>query len=135
MRIERPARRRVPRVGLTPLIDVVFLLLVFFIIGGRFVDESRIRLGTVAAGSDPPAASGDAPSVMLLAIESEAVWRLAGRQAGFEAILEQLAQARGRHPDLQIVLTPGAALDTQALVDAIDRLHGAGFVRLAYLAE
>jgi biopolymer transport protein ExbD len=137
MRIEPARRRRGAKVGLTPLIDVVFLLLVFFIIGGRLEDESRIRIA-----SPPPDLVGPAEAdaetaapLVLLALESEAAWRFAGRAAAPETILGQLAAVRDLHPALQVVLAPGPTLDAQGLVDAIDRLEALGIARIAYLAE
>ena len=137
MRIEPARRRRGARVGLTPLIDVVFLLLVFFIIGGRLEDESRIRIASAAPDVDQPAeAATEAPApIVLLTLESELVWRFAGRAAAPETVLDQLQAAREQHPALQVVLAPGPRLAAQGLVDAIDRLEALGVERIAYLAE
>jgi biopolymer transport protein ExbD len=137
MRIEPARRRGGARVGLTPLIDVVFLLLVFFIIGGRLEDESRIRIASPTPDVDGPVEAHVETSapLVLLALESDAVWRFAGRAAAPEAILGQLAAARDLHPALQVVLAPGPTLDAQGLVDAIDRLRALGVERIAYLAE
>ena len=137
MRIEPARRRRGAQVGLTPLIDVVFLLLVFFIIGGRLEDESRIRMASAAPAADPPAeAATEVPApVVLVSLESELVWRFAGRAAAPEAVLDQLQAAREQHPALQVVLAPGPRLAAQGLVDAIDRLEALGVERIAYLAE
>jgi biopolymer transport protein ExbD len=147
MRIEPARRRRGARVGLTPLIDVVFLLLVFFIIGGRLEDESRIRIASAAPAADQPApdqsavrqsaeATIETPApIVLLTLESDMVWRFSGRAAAPEAVLDQLVAAREQHPTLQVVLVPGPRLAAQGLVDAIDRLEALGVVRIAYLAE
>lgn len=56
MQIDMPARKT-SVIGLTPLIDVVFILLVFFMLATRFIDLSHQPL-TVAVGStmnDPAA--------------------------------------------------------------------------------
>ena len=45
----RPRRRDHPRVELTPLIDVVFLLLIFFMVTTSFVRRTEIRLRRVHA--------------------------------------------------------------------------------------
>ncbi len=137
MRIEPTRRRRGARVGLTPLIDVVFLLLVFFIIGGRLEDESRIRIASAAPAAGQPAEGTTEvpPPIVLVSLESEAVWRFAGRAAAPETVLDQLVVAREQHPALQVVLAPGPRLAAQGLVDAIDRLEALGIGRIAYLAE
>jgi len=40
----RGRQRKTPRVNLTPLIDVVFLLLIFFMVSTTFRDSTRIRI-------------------------------------------------------------------------------------------
>ncbi|MEC7595391.1 MAG: biopolymer transporter ExbD, partial [Pseudomonadota bacterium] len=43
MRIDRP-KRKLEAVGLTPLIDMIFLLLLFFLLGSDFVRFSQSQL-------------------------------------------------------------------------------------------
>ena len=43
MRIDRP-KRKLEAVGLTPLIDMIFLLLLFFLLGSDFVRYSQGQL-------------------------------------------------------------------------------------------
>lgn len=52
----RPYRRRPPEINLTPLLDVVFLLLIFFMVSTTFKDEARLRVQLPQAqGEDIPA--------------------------------------------------------------------------------
>ena len=54
MKIER-ARRKPAFMGLTPLIDMIFLLLLFFLLGSDFVQFSQSQLA-------PPRGSGGSQS-------------------------------------------------------------------------
>ena len=49
MRLDLPARKPAS-IGLTPLIDVVFILLVFFMLATRFIDLTRQPLSVAVAG-------------------------------------------------------------------------------------
>jgi len=51
----RPAEE--PDLNLTPLIDVVLLLLIFFMLSTRFIDEGRLQLRLPEAGVVPEAAA------------------------------------------------------------------------------
>ena len=53
MRIEGAPRRRRPIVGLTPLIDVVFILLIFFMLASSFLDWRSISLAIPPLTTDP----------------------------------------------------------------------------------
>src|SRR5690606_8777907 len=48
-------RHEEPELNLTPLIDVVLLLLIFFMVSTTFVDESRIELQLPQASTEPAA--------------------------------------------------------------------------------
>lgn len=57
----RTQKREDPEVNLTPLIDVVFLLLIFFMVTTSFIRESAVSLQLPTATSEP--SPGDPPSV------------------------------------------------------------------------
>ncbi len=40
----KPRRREEPEINVVPLIDVVLLLVVFFMLSSRFMDEGRVRV-------------------------------------------------------------------------------------------
>jgi len=50
----RTRQRKTPRVNLTPLIDVVFLLLIFFMVSTTFKDSSRINIELPAIETQQP---------------------------------------------------------------------------------
>jgi biopolymer transport protein ExbD len=52
----RPQRRDTPDINLTPLIDVVFLLLIFFMVSTTFNDNARLGLELPHADGEAPAA-------------------------------------------------------------------------------
>ena len=49
MQLAAPARRARIAPSLTPLIDVVFILLVFFMLASSFADERRVELQSASA--------------------------------------------------------------------------------------
>lgn len=117
------APRRPRRPSLTPMIDVVFLLLVFFMLAARFDTGAALPLslpsGTGAAYSGPPRlVEVTARGVMLNGAPLP--------EAGLVAALAPLMQG----PDDTIVLRPRAGAGVQDVVTVIDRLRGAGFTAL-----
>lgn len=117
--------RRVRRPSLTPLIDVVFLLLVFFMLAARFGTEMALPLGPAAGGgiwSGPP---------RLIEIGADAP-----RLNGVPVPLDDLAEAMGRlteAPDDPIVLRTGSGADAQALAAVLGLLRVAGHRRLVVM--
>ncbi len=130
MRLAAPRRIRTA-IRLTPLIDVVFLLLVFFILAGRFDEISLRPLDLASAGLAAP----DAPprETVLLRLDADGGARLNGEALPEGVIDARLQALRGRFAGLQVVLDPEPGLDLQALIDWLDRLEGLGLDRVRLL--
>lgn len=114
-----PRRRR--RTSLTPMIDVVFLLLVFFMLAARFGVEGGLALtlaGEGAPWTGPP---------RLVEVASEAL-RLNGVPLEAEALLAELARLGAAEG--QVALRAAADADLGRLVEVMERLRAAGFADL-----
>lgn len=116
------APRKTRRPSLTPMIDVVFLLLVFFMLAARFGHETGLDLRLAGAGdySGPPRLVDVGPDS--LALNGVAVTATALPDA-----LARLTEAPG---DTVVIRSRGGA-DLQRLVDVMTMLRGAGFTGLA----
>ncbi|MGR3603545.1 MAG: ExbD/TolR family protein [Heliomarina sp.] len=112
--------RRKP--SLTPMIDVVFLLLVFFMLASRFGVDQVMPLPLASGGSDysgPP---------RLVDIQPDAL-QLNGRKMPIEALIAALKDMTERPDDL-IILRGDDETDLQRLVTVAAQLRSAGFSRL-----
>lgn len=49
----RPRRKDPPRVDLTPLIDVVFLMLIFFMVSTTFDKQTQVKIDLPSASANP----------------------------------------------------------------------------------
>jgi len=114
-----PTARRRSVISLTPLIDVVFILLVFFMLASSFLDWRTLALDTAAAGA--PAPAEEAP--FLVQIETGEL-RLNGAAITLATLIDA---ARVRRPAAQPVsLQPMAETRVQAVVRVLDALNAAG---------
>ncbi|MGM0585577.1 MAG: ExbD/TolR family protein [Pseudomonadota bacterium] len=117
----RPAPRR-RRPSLTPMIDVVFLLLVFFMLAARFGVEGALPLplaGGEGAWSGPPRLVDVGPASL----------RLNGspvEAAALPGALDRLAES----PEAPVVLRGRDGASVQRLVTVADRLQAAGWRNL-----
>jgi biopolymer transport protein ExbD len=121
------ARGPARSVPLTPLIDVVFLLLVFFMLASRFLELGSIGLDAADAGA--PAAAADAIRVDLGADGRIEVGGAAVGRESLEATLRGLLRGRAEGA---VVVAPEAAVPVDALVSLLDAVQrsGAGQVTL-----
>lgn len=114
-------RRRRAVISLTPLIDVVFILLVFFMLASSFLDWRSIELG---APGDAGAGAGF-EGAMLVEIRADGL-RLAGHAASLEEVEARLAKRLADKPDQRVLVKPAAGVALQRAVDVLDRLSRAG---------
>jgi len=119
----RPRRRA--QVSLTPLIDVVFILLVFFMLASSFVEWRSLTLSAAGAGGAAPEMEGAA----LVDVGSGGALRLAGAATGETALMTRLAA----DPDRRVLLRPIGGVAMQPVVDLLDRLETAGASRVSLL--
>lgn len=113
--------RRRALISLTPLIDVVFILLVFFMLASSFLDWRAIDL-------DPPARAGAASALtgaMLVDVRTDDL-RLSGESLPLNLIIERLKQVAEDHPDRAIVVRPSNGVSLQRTIRVLDRLNGSG---------
>ncbi|MGR3270400.1 biopolymer transporter ExbD [Thalassococcus profundi] len=119
--LPQPQRRRRP--SLTPMIDVVFLLLVFFMLAARFGAPDAIGTGIAGSGGDwsgPPRLVTLRPGTLLLN----------GQPVAADALPAALL-ALMQTPTDPVLLRPEAGADVQALLDLMTQLRAAGLTGLS----
>lgn len=116
----RSAARR-GAISLTALIDVVFILLVFFMLASSFHDWRHIALQTPAGVASGSSMTG----ALLVEVRPDSV-RLAGRTLPLEALAEAVAGQLVAAPDRRVLIAPGEGVSLQRAVAVLDRLAAAG---------
>jgi biopolymer transport protein ExbD len=119
----------VTTVDISPLIDVVFLLLIFFIVTTVFVKETGVEI------SKPRAASSEdlQKQAILIAVTDEGrVWH-GGREIGMDGVRAVVSALLEEDADVPVVVRADAAAATESTVRVIDaaKLAGANSVSLA----
>ncbi len=125
---QRLASEQSHHIDLSPLLDVVFILLIFFIVTTVFVRETGVEVDKPQAIS----AQNLPQTVVLLAITQAGEVYYDGANigvAGVRATLEQLLQKEQR----PVVIQADKAVQTEQLVQVLDeaKLAGAKHVNLA----
>jgi len=95
---------------LTPMIDVVFLLIIFFMVATSFSERERdidieLELAEVAS----TAAMTAAPKQRVVSVQAEGQIRLDGENVTLAELTQRLSAARSEYPELSVVIRNDAA--------------------------
>ena len=116
--------------NLTSLIDVVFLLLIFFMVSTSFVKESRLTITLPEAQSEAPAAEADRLEVAVTAAGTLLVngRELVNNSPG--TLRRALLEVSGGDTSLPVTIVADADARHQSVVTVMDVAGRMGFVKI-----
>ena len=119
-------------INVTSLIDVVFLLLIFFMVSTTFVHESQIKLALPEASAQAP----DKPAASVeITIDAKEHFSIAGKtlaNADVETIKAALKKAAKGKKDPTILISADAKSTHQSVVTAMDAARQLGLVHISF---
>jgi len=131
-RLERnPGAQPMSEINMTPLIDVMLVLLVIFIITAPLMTSS-LKLDLPAADG---AAAGAAPAFVALAIDAEGGLFLGEQPAGREQIVERVRAAARRDPATEVQLRADRRVPYGRVAELIGWVQEAGLTRIGFITE
>nr|WP_310735037.1 biopolymer transporter ExbD [Azohydromonas aeria] len=118
-------------INMTPLIDVMLVLLVIFIVTAPLL-TSRLRLDLPQAEGPPGA---DVPA-LALALDAQGRRYLDEQPVDDEAALkERLAQAAKREPQPEVQLRADRAVPYGRVAELLALVQGSGLTRIGFVTE
>jgi len=124
--------RAEPEVNMTSLIDVVLLLLIFFMVSTSFVKQSQITIRLPAA--DSAAVVEEVPDYLEIMITEQGTYLINGRElinSRPETIRNALQKLSGGNTKLPLTISADANARHQHVVTAMDVAGKLGFVRIS----
>ena len=122
-------------VNLTPLIDVVFLLLIFFMVSTTFTKETHLAI-------DLPESSGEVlqeqPKQLEITISKEGEFAVDGQglvNSQLDTIKRALGKASNGNSKLPLIITADAKTPYQSVVTAMDAAGQMGFANLSMTTQ
>ena len=129
----RRQRRDELGINLTPLIDVVFLLLIFFMVSTSFTTQTQLSVSLPEAEGEP----GQEASQLELTIDSAGNFKLNGAtiSSSSTALRAALRATAGERRDLPMTIAADALTAHQYVVTALDVASKMGFKQLTIAAQ
>jgi biopolymer transport protein ExbD len=134
----KPRRHEEPEINVVSLIDVVLLLVVFFILSSRFSDEGRLRVHLPHASTVPPDKSGAEP--LVVSVTQQGAYLVNGHElinASPETLRAALLKEAGSDRSIRVTMRADARASHQSVITAMDVLGRLGFseVNIATVKE
>ena len=127
----RPLRREEPEVNLTALIDVVFLLLIFFMVSTTFQRESELKIELPEASGEAVEAPAEALEII---IDAQGRYFLKGEQVLNEelpTLKRAIEKALGDQKNPPVIIRADARTPHQAVIRAMDAASQLGLVKMS----
>ena len=127
----QPDNNDEPEVNLTPLIDVVFLLLIFFMVSTTFEHQSRIQIELPEATAT--ASKPDNESLEII-IDSQGRYFIGDRQVvntTLKTLKGAIRKTLGDREDIPVIIRADASTPHQAVIRALDATSQLGLIHIS----
>ncbi|OQX58205.1 MAG: biopolymer transporter ExbD [Helicobacteraceae bacterium 4484_230] len=116
---------------LTPMIDVVFILLIFFIVTTSFVRETGIEINRPSATT----AQTKAKANILIAIKPDGDIWIDKHQVDIRAVRATVQRLAAKSPQSSVVILSDSEAKTGILVRVMDQIRMAGIQNISIAAS
>ena len=125
-----PQKPEDPDVNLTPMIDVVFLLLLFFMVSTSFIRESSLKVDLPEATGEALVEQGVSIDIIIKTNGDFIINDVTLLDTSRENIAKVLKKIAGDNDDPHIIISADADTEYQNIVTAMDTAQQLGYTRL-----
>ena len=122
MRRIRKTQEEDAKIDITPMLDVVFIMLIFFIVTASFIKESGAKVNkpeAVTSVKKPKA------TILLAIDQDDEIW-LDKNNIDPRAIKANIARLRAENPEGEVVVQADQESTAETLIEVVDALKEAG---------
>ncbi len=110
-------------IDITPMLDVVFIMLIFFIVTASFVKESGLDINKPPASDEPP--NPDAPKPIVVEISDLSEIRIQNRLVDHRAVKANITRLKAESPKSSVLVKLDPKAKTKAIIQTIDGIREA----------
>ncbi len=131
MRRRRDRRKSGSEVNLTPMLDVVFIMLIFFIVTASFVKESGIEISRPGAST---AVRKEKGNILIAISANDQIW-MNRRQVDPRALRANIERMHAENPQGAVIIQADKDAKTGLLVKVMDAARSAGVKSVSLAAD
>ena len=130
-RDRRTRQTKDEEINLTPMLDIVFIMLIFFIVTASFVKERGIELNRPDV---TPQSTSESKAILITIADTGQVW-MAGRAVDLRSVRANIERMLAENPDAPVVVRTDASASNGTFVRVLDQARQAGASSISLSAE
>jgi len=131
---KRHSRRQsggVAEINMTPMIDMVFILLIFFIVNTSFVKETGVEVNRPSAKT---AVEKERANILISIRANDEIW-MDKRQIDRRAVRANVERMYAENPEGAVIILADEDAKTGLLIEVMDQARLAGVANVSIAAE
>jgi len=117
-------------IDLTPMLDVVFIMLIFFVVTASFVKESGLELNRPPISDNPPDTQKQNSNIIFTITENNEVF-LSGRHIDIRSVRANVERAHAGNPQAKVIIEAHPKAKTNTFILISDQAREAGITDIA----
>jgi biopolymer transport protein ExbD len=130
-RFSHSAEEEESEINITPLIDIVFIMLIFFIVTATFVKETGIDVNRPDAQT---ATSQNKANILIAITEKNEIW-IDRRRIDIRAVRPNIERLHAENPQGSVVIQADKKSNTETLISVMDASRQAGVFNVAIASQ
>ena len=118
-------------IDMTPMLDVVFIMLIFFIVTASFVKEAGIDVNRPEAAT---AVKKDRANILIAISDKNEIW-INKRRIDARAVQANIERLRAENPQGSVVIQADKKATTETLIKVMDASRAAGAYDVSIAAQ
>jgi biopolymer transport protein ExbD len=118
-------------IDMTPMLDIVFIMLIFFIVTTSFVKESGVEVNRPSAAS---ASKKERANIMIGITETGDIW-IQKRRIDLRSVRANIEKLHAENPEGSVVIQADKGAKTGTLIQVMDQVRLAGVSNVSIAAK
>ena len=113
------------KIDITPMLDVVFIMLIFFIVTATFVNETGLDFNKPEVPLNPPKDNNEDKNILIDIRANNDIF-VKGRKTDFRTVTANIKRLRSENADAAVVIRASKSSKNDTMVQVIDSVYAAG---------
>lgn len=112
-------------IDLTPMLDVVFIMLIFFIVTASFLKESGIEITRPDSTSETPPEDSEVRNIVFQVTSNDEIW-IEGRRVDIRAVRAVIDRMYAENPEAAVVISANKTSTARVYTSIANDARAAG---------